>query len=143
VSSSHSIDLGGASVAGDLSISDASVERDLVVAQELRWFGELERRGRRTQPQLAGSQFPDTRIKGLTVGGASDLQRARYTGKLEIEQSDFGKKFSATGTRFAGACEFRRSSFAETIPLPGPSSLQSHAHRHQASPAPSVTPDRP
>jgi len=119
VTSSHSIDLGGSSVTGDVSLAEVSIERDLILPES--FGGSLDLAGVDVghDLSLAGSLFLDVRIKGLTVRGGSDLQRGRFGGKLEIDESDFGKKFLATGTRFAGACEFRKVRFPGNDPLAG------------------------
>ena len=74
--------------------------------------------------------------------GGSDLQRGRYSGRLEIQESDFGKTFSATGTRFAGLCEFRKVRLPGNDPLAGaqfafnPTLIETRLPR-----LPTVTPD--
>ena len=56
--------------------------------------------------------------------GASDLDRTRYEGRLGIEDSDFGKTFSARQARFAGNCEFRKVRFPGADPMAGAQFLQ-------------------
>ena len=119
VTSSHSIDLGGGSVAGDVSLVDVSVELDLVLPESFGGSVDLTAVSVGHDFSLAGGQFFDVRIKGLTVRGASNLQRGRYAGRLEIQESDFGKTFTAKGTQFGGPCEFRKVRFPGNDPLAG------------------------
>jgi hypothetical protein len=114
-----SIDLGGGSVAGDLSLSDVSIERNLVLPKSFGGWVELSAVTVGHDLSLAGGSFLDVRINGLTVRGGSDLQRGTYGGKLDIGDADFGKTFTAKGARFDGPCEFRKVLFAGTDPMAG------------------------
>jgi hypothetical protein len=119
VGSWASIDLGGGSVAGDLSLSDVSIERNLVLPESFGGWVDLNSVAVGHDLSFAGGSFLDVRINGLTVRGGSDLQRGKYGGKLDVGDADFGKTFTAKGARFDGPCEFRKVLFPGTDPMAG------------------------
>ena len=66
---------------------------------------------------LAGGLVQDLTIERLRVRGASRLAGGRFSGRLLIKDSDFGKAFNVSETVFSGECEFRRVRFPGEDPM--------------------------
>lgn len=113
------IQLSWASISGETSFSDVSVDEDLVLPHLFDGPMILSDVAVGRNLLLESGQLQDLTIERLKVGGSTKMTDGRFSGRVVFGDSDFGKTFSANLTVFSGECEFRKVVFPGADPMAG------------------------
>lgn len=113
------LDLSGSRSGAEFVLSDLDVEADLTMPHIFEGPVTLSDVVIGRNLVMADGEFREVSIDRLTVKGASRLEAGRYTGTLNIGDSDFGTGFRANETLFSGECAFKRVKFPGTDPMRG------------------------
>ena len=111
------MDMSWSTVTTQTSITNVSVSGDLFLPRYLDGPTELSDVTVGKNLVLENGEVGDAKIERLKVRGSSKMTGGRFTGKLFVGDTDFGKSFTAKDSVFSGECKFLRVRFPGADPL--------------------------